>query len=79
MSKRDDMVMRANWIRRSPADVGVISFGERCETALILNDAALLPPGYTFLDAVRRAIDGGADLAELISAQVEVLGGDIPT
>lgn len=54
MSTLQRVIELARMAHKRPELVGVLSTGEHCAVALLCNNAAFLPRGYTFLDAVDR-------------------------
>lgn len=50
----DDLRDRVGNVAKHPEDVGVLSMGERCAVALVLDKPDLRPSGYTWLDCMNR-------------------------
>lgn len=72
MRDKQTLMADAVVVQRDPKAFGVLSTGEQCEVALVLNRLDLLPD-WTALQVIDRAVSGGADLQTLIAAQREVL------
>lgn len=58
----------ARAVLRDPQHIGVLSTGERCAVALVINRLDLLPAGYTALEAIVRVEGGGWPLEWLVEA-----------
>lgn len=54
MNTTDRIRDMVRMVERDPPGIGVLSMGERIAVALVLNEPALLPTGWTILDAVER-------------------------
>lgn len=62
MSTRERLEEMARMVEKRPASIGVLSTGERCAVALILNKPRLLCTGDTMLYAAQRV---GSEWLEL--------------
>lgn len=69
---KDQLAKMARAVKQDEPYFGVLSTGERCAVALVLNRMDLLPD-YTALEAMQRVENGGWPLADLRAAQREVL------